>query len=64
MHKKQAQGEEISLKANIKDKYIDITEDELLQIEEDYQKLVNYLQEKYGMSEEKAKKEANILGEV
>lgn len=59
MNKHQAQGKWEQLKAKIKEKYADFTEDELLQIEADSEKLVGYLQEKYGMNKEKAREEAS-----
>lgn len=64
MDKNQAEGKWEKLKAKIKSKYADFTEDELLQIEADHQKLIGYLQEKYGMTKEEAKEEANIIGSL
>ena len=61
MNKHQVEGKWEQLKAKIKNKYADFTENELLQVEADTQKLIGYLQEKYGMSKEKAKEEANKL---
>lgn len=61
MNKHQVQGKWEQLKAKIKKQYADFTEDELLQIEADSQKLVGYLQEKYGMAKEKAVEEAKKL---
>lgn len=62
MNKFQDQGKWERIKAEIKSKYADFTDDELLQVEADYQKVVGYLQEKYGMSKQKAEEEASMLG--
>ncbi|WP_150466228.1 CsbD family protein [Francisella sp. SYW-9] len=59
MNKHQVQGKWEQVKAKIKEKYADFTDDELLQVEADSEKLVGYLQEKYGMTKEKAREEAS-----
>lgn len=61
MNKQQAEGKWEQFKASIKSKYAEFTEDELLQIEANSQKLVGYLQDKYGMTKDEASKEASKL---
>ncbi|OIN82936.1 hypothetical protein [Francisella sp. TX07-6608] len=61
MRNKKTKGKSKQFKPKLKSKYADFTEAEVLDIKADSQKLVNYLQEKYGMTKEDAEKEAKSI---
>lgn len=63
MNKDILEGKWEQLKGTIKEKWGEITDDELAQIDGDYTRLVGWIKEKRGISEEEAKIEAQNLVE-
>lgn len=56
-----AQGKWDQLTGSIKEKYGELTDDEVKQIEGKYEKFHGKMQEKYGMSKEESRKAFNEL---
>jgi len=59
MNKDILKGKWNQIKGSIKKKWGQLTDDELDQINGDYDKLVGKLQERYGKNKEEAEKEVN-----
>ncbi|AIT08652.1 hypothetical protein LO80_00785 [Candidatus Francisella endociliophora] len=61
MNKHEAKGKWEQFKAKVKSKYAELTDDDLKKIEAGTEKLAGKLQEKYGISKEKAEEQAKEL---
>lgn len=62
MNKDTIQGEWKQLSGKIKQKWGELTDDDLKQAEGNHEHLLGKLQEKYGMTKDKAKQQLKDLG--
>ncbi|MFC4892489.1 CsbD family protein [Pseudofrancisella aestuarii] len=63
MNKHIVEGKWEQFKAAVKKKYAKLTDDELLEVKANSQKLSGYLQAKYGLAKDEAEKEAKDFKE-
>jgi uncharacterized protein YjbJ (UPF0337 family) len=59
MNKDTLKGQWKQLKGEVKNRWGKVTDDQITQVEGDYDKLVGVIQEKYGYEKEKAEGELN-----
>jgi len=63
MNKDQFKGKWNQIKGKAKEKWGELTDDDLKQVEGEQDKLVGKLQEKYGMGKEEAQKQVDQLSQ-
>lgn len=59
MNKDVLEGKWKEMKGQVKENWADLTEDDLKEVEGNFDKLVGKIQEKYGKTKEQAKEEIN-----
>ena len=59
MNKDVLEGKWKEMKGQVKENWADLTEDDLKEVEGNFDKLVGKIQEKYGKTQEQAKEEIN-----